>query len=221
MPKRTQTPDTTKLGVQHPKAKPDCPLCAGRGWAILVRPIAGDYPQFEGLRAVQRCDDCAVFKSDIEAAKRAHQVGIYARFEYPCVLLSDIEPVAELEYLLWHDHPPVPLGKDSPFSTDPDRGSYFHENDKELALRKPLSQEKRHFISTKAIHGLINRSNELAEKLKKMKKRDRDALLLKWKLGFLGMLIATWHAWGESESRYVEWLRDHHKFITKKFGSVV
>lgn len=221
MPKRTQTPDMTKLGVQHPKAKPGCPLCAGRGWAILVRPIAGDYPQFENMRAVQRCDDCAVFRSDIEAVKRAHQAGIYARFKYPCVLLADIEPPVELDYLLWHEHPPIPYGKDSPFFADPDRGSYFQENGKELALRRPLSQEKRHHISARAVRGLINKSEELTEKLKKLKKREREALLVKWELGFLDILIATWHAWGESESRYVEWMQGQHKFITKKFGIVI
>src|SRR5574343_970332 len=116
---KTKAPDMAKVGVPHPKAKPGCPLCAGRGWSILVR-SAGEYPQFEGMRAVQRCDECGVFKSDMEATKRAHQVGVYAQFKYPCVLLADLEPPVILEYELWHEHPPIPYGNDVPFSADPD-----------------------------------------------------------------------------------------------------
>ncbi len=217
MPRQAKPPDMTKVGVQHPKAKPDCPLCAGRGWAILVR-SAGEYPQFEGKRAVQRCDDCQVFKSDIEAAKRAHWVGVYARFKYPCVLLADLEPPVTLEYELWHEHPPVPYGDGVPFSVNPDRGYYFHEGGKAVALRWSLTTAERHNISVKAIRGLLRKSSELSDRLKQLKKRDKDAILVKWELGFLELLIATWGLWGEGEKKYLDWMREHRRPIAKKYG---
>jgi len=207
-----------KLGVQHPKAKPDCPLCAGRGWAVLVRSNAGEYPQFEGKRTVQRCDECRVFKSDIEAAKRAHRAGIYAQFKYPCVLLSDIEPPVVLEYELWHEHPPIPYGDGVPFSTDPDRGSYYHENGKAVALRWTLPLAVRHGISVKAIRGLLRKSAELSDYIKAVKKRSKEAMLAKWEMEFLELLIATWGLWGEGDEKYLEWMREHRKPIAKKYG---
>lgn len=221
MPRQAKTPDMTKVGVQHPKARPDCPLCAGRGWAIVVRDSPGEYPQYEGLRAVQRCDACRVFKSDIEATKRAHQAGVYARFKYPCVVLSDLEPPVTLSCELWHDHPPVPAGDDVPFSTDPDRGSYYHENDKLVALRWRLSRAERHTISVKAIRSLVRASADLSEQLKTLRKRSKEALFVKWELDFLELMIATWGLWGEGEEKYLAWMREHRKPIAKKYGIVI
>ena len=222
MPKRPQTPDMAKVGVLHPKAKPDCPQCAGRGWAVLVRINAGEYPQYEGKRAVQRCDKCLVYRSDLEAVKRAHQAGVYARFEPPYVLLVDIEPPFEVHYELWHDHPPVPLGEGSPFSLDPDRGSYFHSEGKATVLRWPLTSEQRLVISSRAARGLLCKSDHLAAKLRQSKSRKtREALVTKWEMGFLELLIATWGAWGEGPSQYEAWMRERRKSIAKKYGIYV
>ena len=164
MSKPARIPDMTKVGVQHPKARPDCPLCAGRGWVIFPR-SAGEYPQFEGKRAIQCCDTCRVFASDIEATKRAHQGGVYARFEYPCILLSDIESVAPMEYVLWAEHPPVPRGIGTPFFTHPDRGCYCREEGRVVSLRRPLPPAKRHRISVMAISSLMRESDSVSGRL--------------------------------------------------------
>jgi hypothetical protein len=173
------------------------------------------------MRAVQRCDRCAVFKSDIEATKRAHQAGIYAQFKHPCVLLAELESPVVIDYVLWHDHPPVPYGDDVQFSVDPDRGAYFHEADRVVELRRPLSADERHGISVKAIRSMLRRSSELSDRLKLLKKRDKDAILVKWELDFLELLIATWGLWGEGEKKYLDWMREHRKPIAKKYGIVI
>jgi hypothetical protein len=73
---------------RHPKADPTC-SCKGRGWEIFNRCGWGDerYREYDGMDAVQKCDECGVFASDEAVVGLAYAAGVECQNAYPCVLL--------------------------------------------------------------------------------------------------------------------------------------
>lgn len=76
----------------HPGANPDCEGCSGLGWSIFERQGWGDdrYKEYDRMLAVQKCDECGVYKSDEKAGLVAFDAGVECQLEYPCVTLRQM-----------------------------------------------------------------------------------------------------------------------------------
>lgn len=204
------------VGERHPKADPECRVCAGRGWAVRIRSNDGRHPEFANMKAVERCDKCFVYMSDIEATKVAHRYGVYARFKYPCVLLSELEKPVEFDFRPWDIHPIPP--KDNPrFRMDPDRGAYFLYRKQWIPLWHPITGGKRKRIALEASKHFIEMSDEVVESLNRLRnKKSKKARQLNADREFLDLLISLWHVWGEGASSYGTWLNRQRAAIQKK-----
>jgi hypothetical protein len=207
--------------ARHPRADPNCECCSGKGWGVFKRGSAGKYPEFKDHSAVQRCDHCNVFRSDVEAAKAAHQVGVYARFEYPCVLLRNLGYPSRINLSLWGAHP-LPPPDDNHFETSMDRGTFFWADEKVCwRVHQDMSRDQLDAVAAHAMATFIERMDEIRDRLDTAQLTESQHSVYALEAKFLSYLVEAWGAWAESEKKYRAWRKRYRKRMETMFEAYI